>query len=485
MTRDDRAIVRTAYARTAPPVLMQAPPRLADMMATRFDKQLEFIRDPSRQKAGLCTRRAGKTELVPAYCYDSGYSNPGCVVAYVAPTLKRARELMWKPLKTFNRFFGFGLTPNESLLTIPLPNDAEIRLMGADKIDSADKKRGDKVALVIIDEGSVYRAEVLKMLVDDVFGPALEDVQGTMCLLGTPGIVCAGKWYDISRPVASEREPGWRMFAWSVLDNPHMAHMKARLPEILRDKFNNDPSHPTYQREWLGKWVNDTGALYYRFEEGLNTYDELPSGHAWQYIQGVDLGFDDAFARHVWAFAKTCPYLYEVFSFKSSHLYPEQWRDQIKSGIDAFGPIATVVDTGGLGKAFVEEAVYRFKLPLKAAEKKDKLAYVELMNGDLSSGRIKLKRNSETAKELAVLPKDPDDPTIEDSRFPNHCSDAALYAWREAKHWIGEWPKDEAPIGSMEWMAKEADRKERELEARLSSRSNPGEFEGMGYEFDT
>jgi hypothetical protein len=466
MNLEARQLAREAYRRFMPrPPPM--PARVGDMLATRFDKQVRLICHPARRKSVLCTRRAGKTESVAAMLLKVAQENPDCVVIYVAPTLGRARELMWKPLKRFNEKFGFGGRPNETLLTVYLPNGAEVRMTGADKLKDTEKRRGDKVALVVIDEASVYPSEVLRNLIDDVFGPALEDVRGVICVMGTPGINCAGKWWELTRNDAEEREAGWEFFSWSVLDNPFMAHMKERLPEMKRERGWTDET-PTFVREWLGRWVNDTGALVYRYNEALNGYDVLPAGHSWRHVVGVDLGFDDAFAFVVWAFSPTTLECFEVASFSESGLTPTQWAAKLVEVNQAWRPLTMRVDTGGLGKAFVADfnERNRYGFLLEAAEKKEKLGNIQLLNDDLTSGRLMVRRNGALAAEWKQLPKDPDDETKEDSRFPNHVSDAALYGWRATQHYLSERKPNAPAPGSPEEIAQQ----EAELEERLEQR---------------
>lgn len=471
---DSRALGREFLRRQVPEArATPAGSRLGDMMATRFDRQLAFIRSPARRKAAFCTRRAGKTESAAAYIYDAAERNSDTIIYYVAITRQRAVELMWKPLKSFNARFALGGRAHETLATIFMPNGAEVRLTGADKLKEADKKRGDKCSLVLIDEAQMYPPEVMAALVDDIFGPTLEDVQGTIVIMGTPGVVCAGYWYDVTRNESdasrAQRAPGWDVHEWSVLDNPHMAHMRERLPEIKRERGWTDDT-PTFNREWLGRWVNDASALFYSYAEDRNAYTTLPERNDWRHVIGVDLGFDDAFALVVWAFSPRLRELYAVHVYKKSGLMPSQWAQIIDEANETYSPVRVVVDAGGLGKAFVEEMRARNRLPVEPAEKKNKKAYVQLLNDDLRAGRVFVPAASDLAQEWRMLPKDPDDPEAEDPRFPNHCSDAALYGWREARHWMGSAPKPEPEPGSREADEALSRKRERDMAERIRRR---------------
>jgi hypothetical protein len=464
---DTRHLTRELLRRVthAPPPQRGAGSRIEDMLSTRFEKQREVIGCKARRIAAMCTRRAGKTELVPARLYSTAEKYPGTVLYYVGITGKRARELMWAPLTKANDFYALGWKTNETRQTLTHPDGTEIRLVGADDMRELEKRRGDKASIVIVDEAQSFPHAVLHALVEDIFGPALVDVRGTFMLLGTPGIVCGGFWYDVTRneddDSRAKRDARWTVFEWSALDNPHVAANVAL--EIAERDAAYGEDDPTTCREYRGRWVNDAGALFYRFDARRNTYDgTLPAGHTWAHVMGVDLGHDDAFAMEVFAFSDSHPDLFEVAFYKKAGLIPAQWAERIRDFQERYNPARIVVDTGGLGKAIVKEMQDRHSLPVEAAEKQSKAAYVRLLNGDLALGRVKVLVDSELAREWSVLPKDADDPEAEDPRFPNHCADAALYGWREALHFLGRHPDEQPDEGTPEWHEKQAaERKER------------------------
>lgn len=129
-----------------------------------------------------------------------------------------------------------------------------------------------------------------------------------------------------------------------------------------------------------------------------------------------------------------------------------------------FNFVAKVADTGGGGKAYVDDVMSRYSQVFTPAKKSDKDGHVRLMNDDLLTGFVVLQEGSEYAEEIVGLCRDPDwppedDPDAkprEDSRCPNHCSDAGLYSYREAYHFLHQ---DEVPrpkIGTAAWQEAEA-----------------------------
>ena len=460
-----------------------------------FDKQIAFIDDPSRNKAALCTRRAGKTSMWARYCTIKALEHPRALIRIWAISRLRAKQLLLQEFKDVCARHRVPIVVHETELTIRFENGSEIRLLGADKDKEAQKKRGDKTLMEVILESQLF-GPFLKTLVEDVAEPCLFDLQGTMCMEGTPGPVPTGYWYYITGdseappsgkwvskgadvPTGAKNEvgedeketvgAGWSCHRWSVLDNPHLPHAKAEL-DAIRRKRNWTIDSPTFVREYLGRWVKDEGILFYKFNDVRNTYslsDVQPWGPGWNHVLGWDLGFKDDMALVVWGWHPSSLNLYEAASWSKSGAHAEEVMEQIKrwEGM-GFNFLAKVADTGGGGRMYVEDVMSRYQQVFEAAKKQEKVEHVRLMNDDFLSGRIKVQRGGSYAQELSALPKDPDwdpysgKPQGEDPRFSNHLCDSGLYSWRRALAYLDyEAEKEPETLN---------DRVEREDEERLS-----------------
>ncbi len=430
------------------------------LRAELFDKQLAFVDDTSRNKAAICTRRAGKTSMWTRYCYITALEKPKSLIRVWGITRLRAKQLLLQEFIEVAARHKIPIDVHETELTIRLQNGSEIRLVGADKDQSAQRKRGDKTTMEVILESQLF-GPFLRTLVEDVAEPCLFDTQGTMCMEGTPGPVPTGFWYwvtggsevsgswksdgmVVSSGTNQEKErvgAGWSCHRWSVLDNPHLPHANAEI-ERIRVKNNWTIDSPPFVREYLGRWVRDDGVLFYKFNEGRNSFslaDIVPWGQGWKHALGWDLGSRDDMALVAWAWHPERREIYEAGSWKKPGAHAEEVMGQIekweKLGMNFIGEVA---DTGGGGKMYVEEVMSRYSRVFKPAKKTEKLDHVRMMNDDFTSGFIKVQSGSQLALELASLPKDPNwdpdcgKPPGEDPRFPNHCTDAGLYAWREA-----------------------------------------------------
>lgn len=400
--------------------------------------------------------------MVPAGVFEDAEANPGCVVLFLGRTRLRAKQLAWRVLLEDNQKYRLGYKPNETELTLRHPtNGAEIRLYGATDGNVADRVRGDKLAAVWVDEAQSIAEEVLRKLIDDVLWPALLDVSGRLRLLMTPGYICAGLCYEVTRneddASRAERAAGWMVFEWSGLENTAVNHKGERICDLFAAELATleadpakGPRHPSVVREYRGRWCNDTKGLYYAFSPALNLYDgTLPEGHTWRYVMGVDLG--GKYARVTWAFAETHPVLYEVDGFKQGGTNANAWKAHTLQGQERYPLEATVSDYGGLGVG-VNDAWREDGMPVEDAEKQHKDAFVLLFNAALEAGQVKVLKGGPYAGELATLPKDPESPPGKPpqpkSGFDNHCCDAGLYAWRKVRVLLGTEDNPAAPPGS-------------------------------------
>jgi len=403
-----------------------------------FNYQLEFIDDPCKTKTALCSRRAGKTYASCYYLLEAAHQSPHTICAYIALTRRSAKRLMWRELKMADKKYMLGIKFNASELIAILPNGSQIIMSGADDEAEIDKLRGSAYQLVVIDEAASFGPH-LTSLIEEVLEPALIDYDGTLAMIGTPASHCSGIFFEATTGLRDE----YSNHSWTILENPHVPHAGEWLADRRKKRGWSDTS-PVYMREWRGQWVKSDDSLIYKYGE-KNLADTLSHDHDWEYVLGVDLGYEDATAFVVGAFCRDLPDLYIVDSFKKSHMLPTEIAEEIRSMENTYKFIGMVADTGGLGKSIVEEFRKRHGLPLKAAEKRNKVTYIEMMNDDLATGKLKI-IDREILKEWDILQWD-DSGKREDGRFDNHLSDAALYMWRESRHYTFQEEVDTTPEG--------------------------------------
>jgi len=432
-----------------------------------FPKQAAFVLSPAKTKIGQCTRRAGKTHGSGAMLFLAADRHPGSTALYLALTRKSAKRLLWPKLKSMARAYGIPATFNESDLTVSLPNGSQILLYGADQENMAERLRGDAYSIVVVDEGASF-GENLEYTLTDVVEPALLDFQGTLAMVGSPGVILAGPFYD----AATDASRGWEVHKWSVLDNPHLPHAERWIADLKRRRGWAD-DNPTYLREYMNVWTEDPDSLIYRFRPGVNEFSELPGNVSkWHHVLGVDLGFDDPAAWVVIAWSDECPAAYIVHAEKHQGWIPAQWAERTAELQKRYNVDETFADSGALGKAIVEEMRTRYGLAIEDAVKSDKMANIELMNGDFQSGRLFVHESLQEIKhQYRVLVKDRSGKR-EDPTLPNDLLDAALYPWRSSRpYWYRESVKGPEQ-GSLEWYEQQEKRQIERLE-RQSEQLRP------------
>ena len=439
----------------------QVPDRTYRWKEDLFEFQRNFIDDPASFKTALCSRRSGKTYACCYYLLETAAKYADSISAYIGLSRRSAKRLMWQEMKRANRKYKLGIRFNNSELVATFRNNAQIILTGANDEADIDKLRGSAYRLVVLDEAASFGPH-MDALVEEVLEPALVDHNGTLAMIGTPSAACSGLFYRAT----TDPNLGYSNHFWTILENPFIPHATEWLDRRMKQKgWASD--NPIYMREWRGKWVRSFESLVYRFDEEQNVVNTLPwDEHDWQYILGVDLGYEDATAFVVGAFCDDLPDFYIVDDFKSSKMLPSDIAEKITQYDQEYSFRMMVADTGGLGKSIVEEFRYRHGLGIRAAEKRNKLTYIELMNSDLSAGRIKVLEGCGILHEWRLLQWDEDRPK-EDGRFENHLADAALYAWRESRHYASV-ARDKPPVfGSPEYYEEEAKRMEKTLRDKL------------------
>ena len=440
----------------------QTSERAFKFKQTLFKQQQDLINDPAQFKAALCSRRAGKTYAACYYLLQVALTHPECLVAYLALTRNSAKRLLWTELKRANRKFHLGLKFNNSELICTCPNGSRVMLTGATDSEAVEALRGSAYRLVILDEAASF-GKIINVVVDEIIEPSLLDHKGTLLLIGTPSAQCSGRFFDVTT-----KDLGYSVHHWTILDNPHIPHAEDWLDKRKRTRGWAD-NHPVYLREWCGKWAKSNDSLVYRYSE-KNLISAIEDESDLEYIIGVDLGWNDATALVVTAYSDTT--FYVVYCYKESQLLPSQVAEHIKDLVETYHPQSVVCDTAGLGKSIVEEMRRRYELPVRAAEKKTKNTYIELLNSDLHAGKVKIMRGLPLLDELDLLQWREDGRRAEDGRFDNHLCDAFLYAFRESKHYMEPEYIDRPKPGSPAWYKAEEQKHIQNLEDKIFNAPN-------------
>jgi hypothetical protein len=479
----------------------------ASIRAGLFPKQRCAVADPALRKAILCPRRAGKSWCVMSYAFETACRIVDARVVICMLVLKQAKLVYWPLMKSFAKRYGIECEWHLHDMTVTLPNGSTILLIGCESLSEVEKLRGQAFDLVIVDECKSFNPSIFNELIYEAVEPTLDDRDGSLVLIGTPGDVLRGLFYQATMPgleieVVDEdtgkkhkrpfsrsfNEPEgywtehpdddlyWSRHNWTRQDNVYLPKLWA---QALRKKKLNRwaDDHPTWQREYLARWVRGVGSHVYRYLEILErTNGEtavqyrpdptrqhgLPGGHEWRFICGMDFGFEDDFALVVAAYSMTDGSLYHVYDWKKNHQDIFQIAAEIGPLMKRFGGFdAMVGDAAGLGLTLVETLNKNFGFYIEKAEKREKYDYIELLNSDFLSGRIKIIPRTDLHNELVTLQwqiEEGEDKAFlartgklkENPEQPNHLCDALLYLHRYSHHFWGKPRAAEPEVGSPE-----------------------------------
>lgn len=406
------------------------------VMRGLFDKQLAVPKDPSRRVAIFCPRRAGKTSLLVPWLIQEAFAcqDPGATIFVIGPTLEHARALMWRPLQALDETYDLGLQLVRDPARCILPNGVHIYFRGARDSEQLGVLRGFKNLMVVIDEVQDIKDGILYEIFAAT-GPGLRDLNGRMVVAGTPGRVAQGIWYEIS----TKRRANWSVHSWTMFDNPHLPP-DAKNFEIIRQEEGLSPEDPRFKREYLGLWIEDNSELVYRFSVEHNGIPgkevDLDQNLDWHYVMGVDFGHHDSSAVVMGAFSYETDQYYEVAEAGGPGLTISDFMDQcVLPFIKQYAPMRIVGDPAA--RQLIAEINQRWGINMLKADKPGKLAFIDLMNSDFLLGRIHTPMDFELTRERMQLIWDPlaKPRLVEHPKRPNHFCDAALYAYREAKHW--------------------------------------------------
>lgn len=452
------------------------------LLDSAFKEQRAFIEDPSRFKAAVCTRRAGKSYGIGLYLVREALLNPGVNCLYLARSSGSAKNIMMKDVfRHLDQKFDLGIKYNFAALTLEFPNGSVIKIAGADAHSGQiHTVVGVKYKLVVIDEAQ-YWTKHLESIVYEGLEAALSDQRGTICIVGVPSSY-RGFFYDVTTSqrdlkTGELRYPEWSNHKWSAFDNPHQVK-QWKMDIAAKIKINPGiVNSPVFRQQWLGEWADDPDARCYRFDADVNRIDALPGLHSdYYWLLGVDVGFKpDPMAYVVCAYRKdnTDQCLYVVHTHKQNEMLMDSIGEYVEYLKTRFPLDQFVIDPKN-SNVFAE-LTRRLGIPFQKAEQAGKSDFIHMVTDDLKSARIKLVGDAadDLASEWEKLVWDDRNKAriVPLSGCDDHLSDAFLYAWRHAYHYLKPQQGEVLPLNANSdgWM----EQYEKRLQARAQNSGDP------------
>lgn len=421
------------------------------LLSESFKQQRAFIQDEAPLKAALCTRRAGKTYGIGLYFDLVASQRPGCNMLYTGLTRQTAKRVLKKDcMDAVQLKCGSRRKWRETDTAYRYSNGSILYLLGADANEEERKKAlGQKFALVVIDESQDYTIDLAEFVMQTL-KPSVADDRGQIVLTGTPG----NNIHSFYHKVTTGQVPGWSLHKWSAFDNPHMANQWRSEIADFEAMYGKEVLYtlPWFRQQYLGEWVIDSDALVYRYDRVKNGIQELPdSTEQWWYVLGIDLGWDDATAFTLLAYRDYDRQTYIVESWKRSEMYLSDVEAVLRSYQQKY-PTLTAMVIDNADKQAVKELQKRTAIGLLPADKAGKYDFIQILNSELMTGSIQvLEPNcAPLIDEWQTLIWDEKrlekGDHVEKETAPNHCADAALYAWRYTYSYILKKRKPETNI---------------------------------------
>lgn len=435
-----------------------------------FEKQKEFFVAPGpRFRVADTSRRSGKTTGIIGDLLRVCMETPGATCLYITLTRENVRKILWQELTMIIREYEIDCKLDNLALEVKFPNGSRILTGGVKDRTEIEKFRGFKLTRVYLDECQSMRSYI-KELIDDVLIPALRDLRGSLFMTGTPGAVKAGSFWEYCN------NPNWFHLKWTAFDNPYMHDLsKGKDLEVTlaeeRKLRGIDVNDASYQRETYGVWIEDTESLVVRYDENINHYNDLPRGQ-YEYVLGVDVGYEDSDAIAVLAYSYNLNKIYVVEEYENPKQDITELANKIKLYQRKYKPVKMIMDAGALGKKIQEEFLKRHSIPIEAADKHRKLEYLEFMNADLRKQVLYAKKDSLFAQDSKLVTWDRSDPANPKISKAYHSDilDAVLYAYRCCLHYIKTEVEAKQKVGTDEYMD---ELEERDAENSTRMREDP------------
>ena len=452
-----------------------------------FGPQRKFALSKSKYVVACCSRRAGKSFAIAFKLLSAALKYPGSIVPYITLTRDSAKLIIWEPIRLLAEAANIKVQFRANNGDVVLSNGSTIILRGVEDRRQAEKLRGPKYPIAVLDEAQGIPS-YLKEVIHEILEPAILDYPGSQILVtGTPNAACAGAFFEMWH----DPEEAWERHCWTMRDNISFERkgidVNAEIAKMLK-KRGLSTSDPAYLREFEGKWVRDSDSQVYKFDDRINLYSDtawLTGADDWDYWIGLDLGWNDPSAFVVIGQSQQLGRFDIPECYQASEMSVDALARQYRHYAEKYNHPPIIVDTGGYGKGMSEELIERHALPIHQAQKSNKTAYIETVNNDFRSGAVQIYANGAGNNDLveclrllqwsekSLLTGNPK----EDKRSPNHLADALLYGLRATNPFDGDELQFEGPpMGSLEYWNQEMARREAEAVSRYHNRHNEEEY---------
>jgi len=354
-------------------------------------------------------------------------------IIVAAATEGKAKQLYWEKLKRAAHRLNLPWTfkSGESRINTKF-NDIVFR--GLKDIPNANKDQGFKIKLCLVEEPQTIKADILEHYIENVVMPRLIEVKGRVLFAGNPP--------HFPHPYLKKlyKNNEVNVIQTNMYDNQSLSNKKiiAYLEkQRKRLGFKKGEESAAFRREYYGEMIEDRDLVVFHPTE-KNIFENLPKVDAagkqihWDKVMGIDIGADDSDAVVVIYYSPILNQIYVVEEYEKSGQNIKELSDKINHYSRMHGGIdLKIIDTGGLGKKITHDIASRYGTTLIAAEKSEKMSFVEMMKVEIDYGNMFFKEGSDLVKEMEQIIYTMDREKIDDKKgYHSDLLDACLYAFR-------------------------------------------------------
>ena len=274
------------------------------------ERQRKVISTKARFKIVRAGRRSGKTTLETEDMAFNAVSVKDSPIFYIAPTQTQARAIIWEALKA--RLAGIG-EANESRLEMKVPTQqgghSVITVAGW---ENRENFRGRKAKKIYFDEVDTMKDFFIGW--QEIFRPALTDLQGEAMFSGTP----KKENPNLRRlEKIAQNDTDYACFHFTTKDNPHIDPLEI-------EKAKNELDIQTYRQEILAEYLDNAGSLF-KYDALLDVFSNTITKKGEKYLI-VDIA-DDGSDKTIFSFWED---LEEYRREEYAHLNTEGIINQIR-----------------------------------------------------------------------------------------------------------------------------------------------------------
>ena len=379
--------------------------------------QERVLRSRHRRLILLCSRQTGKSTTAAAHAVEHATQTPHALVLLVSPSERQSKELFLKVMAFLRSMRTPPSLIEDNKSSATLANGSRIVSLPC----SEETVRGFSApSLVIFDEAGDVPDELYRAI-----RPMLITGGGQLILMGTP-----------------KGRKGFFFEAWE-----HGGEQWARVKVTAHDCGRIAMADLEAERQALGplgfrqeyecEFLNTaTGLVYSGWDPARNRIEALPANdnrRPWQYGLGLDFGIVDANGVSLLASRKhdPCDYVVKSYRFQGG---PEELGPEVLRVLDQFPAFQIIGDTGGQGKLWERDLASQFRIPMRAADKMNKVGHISLLNAALRTARLKVVGPgcADLIEEWETLPwavndQHNDRRQQEAPGYDNHAADSCLY----------------------------------------------------------